>query len=160
TLEYMRKSNRSEEQIALVETYCKTNMLWREHEDKITFTDVLVLDLDTIVPTVAGPKRPQDKILLKDFKEKFIKLLDNSFDRRYIAQEDRDMEKSITRFEGEGGDIPSSSSSSVVSKVPIDIEAKEKNGLKTVWITNGQEKFMLSDGSVAIAAITSCTNTS
>ncbi|MGV8946960.1 MAG: aconitate hydratase [Lutibacter sp.] len=158
TLEYMRKSNRSEEQIALVETYCKTNMLWREHEDKITYTDVLELNISTIEPTVAGPKRPQDKILLKDFKSTFIDLLDKSFDRKYVSQEDRDMEKSITRFDGEGGDLPCTPPAA--STLPTEIEAKEKCGLKTVWITRGQEKFMLSDGAVAIAAITSCTNTS
>ncbi|HNP18796.1 MAG TPA: aconitate hydratase [Fulvivirga sp.] len=158
TLEYMRKSNRSEEQIELVETYCKTNMLWREHEDKINYTDVVELDLSTIEPTVAGPKRPQDKILLKDFKNKFIELLDESFDRRYIAQDNREIEKAITRFDGEGGDLPYSSGK--VSPLPTEIETKEKDGLKTVWITRGSEKYMLSDGSVAIAAITSCTNTS
>lgn len=158
TLEYMRKSNRSEEQIKLVETYCKTNMLWREHEDKINYTDVLELDISTIEPTVAGPKRPQDKILLKDFKNKFIELLDESFDRKYISHEDRALEKAITRFDGEGGDLPYTSGAA--SPLPTEIEAKEKNGLKTVWLTRGQEKFMLSDGSVAIAAITSCTNTS
>lgn len=158
TLDYMRKSNRSEEQIALVETYCKTNMLWREHEDKITYTDVLELDISTIEPTVAGPKRPQDKILLKDFKNKFIELLDESFDRKYISQEDRALEKAITRFDGEGGDLPYTSGAT--NPLPTEIEANEKDGLKTVWITRGQEKFMLSDGSVAIAAITSCTNTS
>ncbi|HHU36498.1 MAG TPA: aconitate hydratase AcnA, partial [Treponema sp.] len=113
TLEYMKKSNRSKEQIQRVETYCKTNMLWRENEERITYSHVLKLDLSTIEPTVAGPKRPQDTILLKDLKEKFI-----------------------TGF---------------------GVEPKE---LKPVWITRGQEKFMLSDGAVAIAAITSCTNTS
>ena len=100
TLEYMRKSNRSEEQIALVETYCKTNLLWRKNEEEINYTEVLELNLSTIEPTVAGPKRPQDKILLREFKDKFIYLLDHSFNRKYIAQEDREIEKSITRFDG------------------------------------------------------------
>ncbi len=158
TLEYMHKSNRSDEQINLVETYCKTNMLWREHEDKITYSDVLELDISTIEPTVAGPKRPQDKILLKEFKNKFIELLDKSFDRKYIAQEDREIQKSLTRFDGEGGDLPVSKADN--NKMPTEVETKDINGLKTVWITRGQEKFMLSDGAVAIAAITSCTNTS
>ena len=158
TLEYMRKSNRSDEQINLVETYCKTNMLWREHEDKITYTDVLELDMRTIEPTVAGPKRPQDKILLKEFKNKFIELLDKSFDRKYIAQEYREIQKSLTRFDGEGGGLPVSKTDD--NKIPTEVETKDVNGLKTVWITRGQEKFMLSDGAVAIAAITSCTNTS
>jgi len=158
TLEYMQKSNRSEEQIALVETYCKTNMLWREHEDKITYTDVLELDISTIIPTVAGPKRPQDKILLREFKDKFINLLDNSFQRKYVSQEDRDIEKSITRFDDEGGDLSvSKTDPNVVSE---QVEARDSKGLKTVWITRGAEEFMLSDGAVVIAAITSCTNTS
>ena len=151
TLEYMRRSNRSEEQIALVENYCKANMMWRENEDKITYTEVLELDLSTIEPTVAGPRRPQDKILLKELKDKFIYLLDDSYNRKYISQADREIEKSITRFEGEGGDLPVTNKDA--ETVPTEVETKEVNGLKTVWITRGQEKFMLSDGAVAIAAI-------
>jgi aconitate hydratase len=158
TLEYMRKSNRFEEQLNLVETYCKTNMLWRENEDKITYTAVLELDLSTIEPTVAGPKRPQDKILLKNFKDRFIDLLDKSFDRKYIAQGDREIEKFITQWNAEGGDQPVNKPSE--KTLATDMEVQEKDGLKTVWITRGQEKFMLSDGAVVIAAITSCTNTS
>ena len=158
TLEYMRKSNRSETQINLVETYCKTNMLWRENEDKITYTNILELELSTIEPTVAGPKRPQDKILLKDFKKTFIDLLHTSFNRKYITQEDREIEKSITRFDNEGGDLPVPEAEAKVMNA--DIETKNTDGLQTVWITRGDEKFMLSDGAVAIAAITSCTNTS
>ncbi|MDD2552232.1 MAG: aconitate hydratase [Dysgonamonadaceae bacterium] len=160
TVEYMKQSNRSPEQLELIETYCKTNMLWRENEDAINYTDVLELDVSTIEPTVAGPSRPQDKILLKDFKDKFIHLLDTSYQREYISWEEREKEadKSITRFEGEGGDLPQTKSEN--KDVPTEIEAHQCNGLKTVWITRGQEKFMLSDGAVAIAAITSCTNTS
>jgi len=158
TLEYMRKSNRSEEQITLVETYCRTNMLWREHEDKITYTDVLELDISTVVPTVAGPKRPQDKILLKDFKNKFIDLLDKSYGRIYLTQEKREIQKSITRFEGEGGDQTQHEHNN--KSLVQHVKSNDENNLKSVWITQGQEKFMLSDGDVAIAAITSCTNTS
>ncbi|AZI68126.1 aconitate hydratase AcnA [Kaistella daneshvariae] len=158
TLEYMRKSNRSENQIDLVEKYCKSNMLWRENEDEITYTSVVELDLSTIEPTVAGPKRPQDKILLKDFKNTFIDLLHTSYNRKYVTWEDREIEKSITRFDNEGGDLPVPEL--VAKEMNEEIETKEKDGLKTVWITRGDEKFMLSDGAVAIAAITSCTNTS
>ncbi|MCU4158284.1 aconitate hydratase AcnA [Carboxylicivirga sp. A043] len=158
TLEYMRKSNRSEEHIKLVEEYCKANMLWREDEDSITYTAVLELDLSTIEPTVAGPKRPQDKILLKDFKNEFIKLLDKSFDRKYIIQESRENLKPITTWNTEGGDQLSHKVTTTSLKKKTEIQGK--NELKTVWINQGQEKFMLSDGTVVIAAITSCTNTS
>ncbi|HUH46636.1 MAG TPA: aconitase family protein, partial [Arenibacter sp.] len=103
TLEYMRKSNRTEEEIGLVETYCKANMLWRENEENIRYTAVVELDVSIIEPTVAGPKRPQDKILLKEFKPKFIDLLDQSFEREYIEQKDRETLFSLARWKGEGG---------------------------------------------------------
>ncbi|MAP81045.1 MAG: aconitate hydratase AcnA [Aequorivita sp.] len=156
TLEYMRNSNRSEEQIKLVEDYCKANMLWRQDEDEINYTDVVELDISTVQPTVAGPKRPQDKILLKDLKDKFIELEHSSFGRQYIVHSER--EDAITRWKEEGGSQPSKKSPEPSKEV--EIESKIKNGLKTVWISQGNEKFMLSDGAVAIAAITSCTNTS
>lgn len=153
TLEYMRKSNRSEEHVKLVEDYCKANMLWRTGAENITYTDVVELDLATIEPTVAGPKRPQDKILLKNFKSKFIDLLHQSHGRKYIQPPEQ-----LTRWFAEGGGQP------VQPPLPMPpqtkIEEKVENGMKTVWVTVGQEKFEISDGSVAIAAITSCTNTS
>ena len=153
TLDYMRKSNRSEEQVKLVEDYCKTNMLWRTGTEEINYTDIIELDISTIEPTVAGPKRPQDKILLKNFKTKFIDLLDQSFGRKYIQPQEQ-----LTRWFAEGGGQP------VQPTLPMPpetkIEEKVVDGMKTVWITVGQEKFMISDGAVVIAAITSCTNTS
>ncbi len=156
TLEYMRSSNRSEKQIQLVEDYCKANMLWRKDEDEINYTDVLELDISTIQPSVAGPKRPQDKILLKDLKEKFIELEHTSFGRKYIEPSER--EEAIVRWKEEGGSQPAKQPHDPAPDV--EIEAKMKNGFKTVWISHGNEKFMVSDGAVAIAAITSCTNTS
>ena len=157
TLEYMRKSDRSEEQVALVEAYCKANMLWRENEGNIRYTAVVELDVSTIEPTVAGPKRPQDKILLKEFKPKFIELLDHSFEREYIEQKDRETLFSLTRWKGEGGNQPQDERAVAAN---VEIGTKEKNGLKTVWIEEEDDKFMISDGTVVIAAITSCTNTS
>src|SRR5690554_4476003 len=156
TLEYMRDSNRSEEQVKLVEDYCKANMLWREDEDDIVYTDVVELDISTVQPTVAGPKRPQDKILLKDLKEKFIELEHETFGRAYIEPEAR--ERALTRWSAEGGSQPVDQPHE--PGPDVEIESKTKGGLKTVWISHGNEKFMLSDGAVAIAAITSCTNTS
>jgi aconitate hydratase len=156
TLEYMRSSNRSEKQIQLVEDYCKANMLWRKDEDEITYSDVLELDISTIQPSVAGPKRPQDKILLKDLKQKFIELEHSAFGRKYIEPSER--EEALVRWKEEGGSQPVKQSHHPAPDV--EIEAKMKNGFKTVWISHGHEKFMVSDGAVAIAAITSCTNTS
>ena len=153
TLEYMRKSNRSEEQVKLVEDYCKANMLWRTGGENINYTDVIELNISTIQPTVAGPKRPQDKILLKNFKTKFYELMDQNYGRKKVKPVEQ-----LSRWYAEGGGQP------VHDQAPMppetSIEGNIKNGIKTVWVTLGQEKFEVSDGSVAIAAITSCTNTS
>lgn len=153
TLEYMRMSNRSEEQVKLVEDYCKANLLWRTGNENITYTDVLELDLSTIEPTVSGPKRPQDKILLKDFQSTFIDVLHKSFGRKYIKP------KQLTQWFAEGGN-----SVTIQAETPMPpetkIEEKVEDGSKVVAVTVGQEQFMLSDGSVVVAAITSCTNTS
>lgn len=154
TLEYMRKTNRPEDQVQLVEDYCKANMLWRSGNETITYTDVIELDISTLEPTVAGPKRPQDKILVKDFKSTFIDLLHKTYGRQYTHPEGRQ----VNRWEDEGGDQPIHASDS--AQTEIEVETKVKDGMKTVVVGVGREKFQLSDGSVAIAAITSCTNTS
>ncbi|SFQ40220.1 aconitate hydratase AcnA [Parafilimonas terrae] len=153
TLEYMRRSNRSEEQVKLVEDYCKTNMLWRTGSEDIHYTDIIELDISTIEPSVAGPKRPQDKILLKNFKSKFISLLDETYGRKYTE------DKQLSRWMAEGGSQPVMQSKTELTPEP-EIEETVVNGMKNVWVTIGEESFMLSDGAVAIAAITSCTNTS
>ncbi|HRE49852.1 MAG TPA: aconitate hydratase AcnA [Flavitalea sp.] len=154
TLEYMRKSNRPEDKVQLVEDYCKVNMLWRTGAEEIEYTDIVELDLSSIQPSVSGPKRPQDKILLKDFKNKFISLLDETYGRKYIAND-----KQVERWSAEGGSQPLAPAS-LPMPPETQIEEKLENGIKTVWVTVGQEKFMLADGDIVIAAITSCTNTS
>lgn len=153
TLEYMRRSNRSEEQVKLVEDYCKANMLWRTGAEDIHYTDIIELDISTIEPSVAGPKRPQDKILLKNFKSKFISLLDETYGRKYTE------DKQLSRWMAEGGSQPVTQPKTELTPEP-EIEETVVNGMKNVWVTIGEESFMLSDGAVAIAAITSCTNTS
>jgi len=153
TLEYMRRTNRSEAQVKLVEDYCKTNMLWRTGDENITYTDIVELDMSTIEPTVAGPQRPQDKILLKNFKSEFIGLLDQTYGRKYLDV------KQLNRWMAEGGSQPLKPATSEKPPAP-EIEGTIVNGMKNVWVTIGQESFMISDGAVAIAAITSCTNTS
>lgn len=153
TLEYMSKSDRSAEQIRLVEDYCKANMLWRTGKENITYTDTIELDLGSIQPSVAGPKRPQDKILLKDFKNKFISLMNEVYGRSCDPSV-----KQMSNWFAEGGSQP-------VDKEPmheeaVKVERSDKNGYKKVWINKEHEKFEVSDGAIAIAAITSCTNTS
>lgn len=76
TLDYMRKTSRPEDHIDMVEAYAKANMLWRDDSEEIDYTDVIELDLGTVEPTISGPKRPQDKILLRNAKTQMSKLLD------------------------------------------------------------------------------------
>jgi len=152
TLAYLRSSNRPEDQVKLVEDYCKANMLWRYGNEDITYSSIVELDLSTVEPTVSGPKRPQEKILLKNFKNKFISLLDETYGRKYPEKE-----QEVT-WKGEGGSQPLQLSHATTADV--EIETKLSGGVKTVWVNAGNQKFMLSDGSIVIAAITSCTNTS
>ena len=76
TLAYLRLTGRTEEQIRRVETYCKEQGLWRTNAtpDPV-YSDVLALDLATVVPSVAGPSRPQDRVALKDVKKSFAEAL-------------------------------------------------------------------------------------
>lgn len=153
TLEYMRKSNRSEAQVKLVEDYCRANLLWRTGMEEITYTDVVELDLSTVEPTIAGPKRPQDKIYLRDLKPKFIHLLKETYGRKYKDT------KSLSNWMAEGGSQPIMQPEPETASI-TEIEETVENGMKNVWVTVGHESYRLSDGAVVIAAITSCTNTS
>ena len=75
TLDYLRLTGREEQQIALVEAYCKEQGLWHNPEHEPVFSEYLELDLSTVVPSIAGPKRPQDRILLSESKNSFEKTL-------------------------------------------------------------------------------------
>ncbi|HLT08212.1 MAG TPA: aconitate hydratase [Cyclobacteriaceae bacterium] len=156
TLYYMSQTNRPAEQIKLVEDYAKANMLWRQDEDKINYTRVIELDLSTVEPTVSGPKRPQDKILLKDFKKKFGELLEEVHGRTYTPFDKRDK----SRWFAEGGRNVPHADKLADSELDLELETRTKQGLKTVVVNLNNERFELHDGSIVIASITSCTNTS
>jgi aconitate hydratase len=130
TIEFLRRTARDEKVVQTVEAYCKENMLWRENEAAIEYSTVLELDLNSIEPAVAGPKRPQDRILLKDLDKTVRKVLAEQYQREYVSIEDR------------------------------WAHATDEGKMKTVTITQGSQQYQLSDGAVVIAAITSCTNTS
>lgn len=156
TLEYMRSTNRSEEQIKIVETYCKDNLLWRTGNEKINYSTVVELDLSTLEPTVSGPKRPQDKIFVKDLGNKFCEILKGEFNREYQPQQDR-LESAWLKEGGSGTEF-------TFGKVPLHGETKSEVEVDkmhhSVRIKQPHKEFVVSDGSIVIAAITSCTNTS
>ena len=156
TIDYMRRTNRPEKMVRLTEEYCKANMLWRTGRENIEYSHLLELDLKTVEPVIAGPKRPQDKIALRDVHTSFQNLLHSDFRRNYIEPGCRE----LSTWKGEGGN------SGQPAKAGREIENKDvksssgEDGLRTTEIRSGNEKFELSDGSIVIAAITSCTNTS
>ncbi len=153
TIEYLRQTNRPDPEVKLVEEYYRGNLLWRTGRENITYSDIVELDLSTVEPTLAGPRRPQDKILMRDVKSAFQEHLESEFSRNYIDIDERD----IGRWNSEGGNPENRGRDSLQSAVA---EVKTGNDLRTVEVTIRNEKFILSDGSVVIAAITSCTNTS
>ncbi|EPH12398.1 aconitate hydratase 1 [Myroides odoratimimus CCUG 12700] len=154
TLDYMRATNRSEEQIKLVEDYCKDNMLWRTGKENIEYTTVIELDLNTLEPTVSGPKRPQDKILVKDLATSFSTLLEQEYNRTYTETKER-REHAWLSEGGSGTEFAYEE-----NKVTNPTTEVVKDSLRTVRIKQKNKEYVIGDGSIVIAAITSCTNTS
>ncbi len=136
TIEYLELTNRPKDDIALVEAYCKAQGLWRSSDDPDPeFSDVLELDLDDVVPSLAGPKRPQDRVPMTEVKRTIIDV---------ISQELKLNDEEISKLEGEGGQTA--------------IGNHEPGS--GVEVTMDGKTFHLDHGDVVIAAITSCTNTS
>ncbi|MBS0031150.1 aconitate hydratase AcnA [Chitinophaga sp. 22321] len=156
TLQYMHRTNRSPEQIAQVEAYCRENMLWRHGSEEITYTDILELDLGGIQSAVAGPKRPQDRILVRDLHNEFESLLNKEFKRMYTPEGKR----RDTAWLSEGGSGTAFTYEIQKHAEEVAVETVEVDYLKSVRIKLKNEEYVLSDGAITIAAITSCTNTS
>lgn len=89
TINFLRRTAREESALQLVEKYCKENMLWRENEDKIEYSTIVELNLNEIVPAVSGPKRPQDRIILRDLDKTVRKELAETYKREYVSVNDR-----------------------------------------------------------------------
>ena len=163
TLEYLSMTGRAKMHIDTVEAYLKANLMWRENEDKIKFTEVVELNLNEIEPSIAGPKRPQDRIPLTKVKNSFIDVLRGTYEREYISIDER----AEGGWSDEGGHQKEFVAESNPGNTKLEIagievvpKQKKRNGLKSVRIRFGHSEFQISDGSVVIAAITSCTNTS
>ncbi|MGZ9934008.1 aconitate hydratase AcnA [Streptomyces sp. NC-S4] len=136
TLKYLRLTGRSEQQVALVEAYAKEQGLWLDPAAEPDFSEKLELDLSTVVPSIAGPKRPQDRIVLANAAEQFAVDV-----RNYVSDDEEAGKESFP-----ASDAPASS-----------------NGVPTkptlVTLSDGTS-FEIDHGAVTVAAITSCTNTS
>ncbi|WP_019953880.1 aconitate hydratase AcnA [Yoonia vestfoldensis] len=142
TLRYLRNTGRDEDRIALVEAYAKENGFWRGADYAPVYTETLSLDMSTVVPAISGPKRPQDHINLdvagKAFGD-YVKGVRGGVDATV---------KEEMRWEGEGGQPEPTT-------IPGDEGFHSRGYVKT-----DDGSYQLHDGSIVIASITSCTNTS
>jgi aconitate hydratase len=158
TLRYLRLTGRSDERIALVEAYCKENALWHDPDEPATYSQVVELDLSSVEPSLAGPRRPQDRVPLTDAKRAFLDTLP-SFGVDYGNAHDEAVAETFPASDplasaapgstAEAGDAEVSTGPRVVLVEPTSVE-----------VTYDAETFHLGHGAVVIAAITSCTNTS
>jgi aconitate hydratase len=151
TLEYLRLTGRGEDHAQLVESYCREQGLFRTDDtpDPV-FTDTIELDLSTVEPSIAGPKRPQDRVPLRQAKSMFRDALTADLERLTAGGGKAELKRATT-VSGSPELAPSA-----VALAPDEV-THEHGGVPVEM--NGQ-KFSLRHGSVVIAAITSCTNTS
>ncbi|MFC1414879.1 aconitate hydratase AcnA [Streptacidiphilus sp. N1-12] len=135
TITYLKLTGRSEQQLALVEAYAKAQGLWHDPEVEPVYSEYIELDLATVVPSIAGPKRPQDRVILAEAAERFRHAV-----RDYIAVDDESGKESF----------PASDSPAVT------------NGFHQPTLVTAADgsTYEIDNGAVVIASITSCTNTS
>jgi aconitate hydratase len=140
TIRYLALTGRSPDQVALVEAYAKTQGLWHDPSNaEPSYSERLELDLSTVVPSIAGPKRPQDRVSLSDAKTAFRTVLPD-----YVDDDGVDL--------GSEGSFPASD--------PPAVHANGWRVHKPTLCTTERGTFEIDHGSVVIASITSCTNTS
>jgi aconitate hydratase len=162
TITYLRLTGRSEEQLALVEAYARAQGLWHDPAKEPRFSEYLELDLSTVVPSIAGPKRPQDRVSLTDAKAGFRVALPSFVNHPEPGQVQGYDEAAAESFPA--SDAPAYHGSIDAEKDREHIaEAATDRGRPTsptpVTLADGT-RFEIDHGAVAIAAITSCTNTS
>jgi aconitate hydratase len=162
TSEYLRLTGRSEAQIALVEAYAQAQGLWHDDTREPRYSEYLELDLADVVPSIAGPKRPQDRVSLSHAKQGFREAL-NDYVSEDNAGDSRGYDESVAES-FPASDAPSHASGNGAPQpheygenVPADLGRASRRA--PVRLADGSS-FELDHGAVTIAAITSCTNTS
>jgi aconitate hydratase len=162
TIDYLKFTGRKEEQLALVETYAKEQGLWHDPKHEPVFSEYLELDLSEVVPSIAGPKRPQDRIILSEarssFRETIPSYVGDDANTQEYSKLDQELDETFPASDpgqvanGHADDAPAVQSAAAHSEGrptnPVTVKSDERG------------EFVLDHGAVVIAAITSCTNTS
>jgi aconitate hydratase len=159
TLDYLRLTGREEEQVKLVEAYAKLQTLWHDPAKEPTFSEYLELDLSTVVPSIAGPKRPQDRVELSRAKDQFEIDLGAYANGDDLSRVDESLEGTFPASDPMGFTSQDETSAHEHSHTHSSNAPKTASHPTEVTLETG-EGFVLDHGAVAIAAITSCTNTS
>jgi len=158
TLDYLRLTGRDEQTVALVEAYAKLQHLWHDAAHEPVYSEYMELDLGTVVPSIAGPKRPQDRILLSEAKEQFEKDILN-YATPSTTDDIVDLESKHSFPASDPGSVPGEENEDT-REVHIN-SGHPKNASKPVKVTTPEgTSYILDNGAVTLAAITSCTNTS
>lgn len=160
TLDYLNLTGRSDEQIALVEAYAKEQGLWHDPSREATYSEYMELDLSTVVPSIAGPKRPQDRVDLTEAKDAFRFVLPD-----YVSDDDlvkaTDLDKALEgTFPASDPVAPDTEDSDGSAPVDDPGEASERPHRSVPVTLADGTRTELDHGKVVIASITSCTNTS
>jgi aconitate hydratase A / 2-methylisocitrate dehydratase len=156
TLTYLRLTGRSEEQIALVEAYAKEQGLWLDPAAEPEFSEYLELDLGTVVPSISGPKRPQDRISVSEAKQTWRRDV-----RNYVSSVQGPTDQSSAEsFPASDSPAVGHGSNGDKPRAHVTGEDGERPHKKVPVTLADGTSFELDHGAVVIAAITSCTNTS
>ena len=160
TLDYLELTGRSEEQIALIEAYTKEQGMWYDPAKEVSYSEYLELDLSTVVPSISGPKRPQDRIELTRSKEQFREDLVNYVVRDENVELDANVVESFPASDAPSHDASEEQDPEHEPRSTTAEQLRERvENPVPVSMPDGRE-FELDHGAVSIASITSCTNTS
>ncbi|TGY35104.1 aconitate hydratase [Microbacterium laevaniformans] len=158
TLDYLRLTGRDEQTVALVEAYAKEQKLWHDADSEPVFSEYMELDLSTVVPSIAGPKRPQDRILLSEAKSQFEKDIVN-YTTPSVSNSIVDLESKHSFPASDPGAAPGDEEPQT-REVHISSGAPDAASNPVPVTSPAGDSYLLDNGAVTLAAITSCTNTS
>ncbi len=161
TLDYFRLTGRSDEQVDLLEAYAKEQGLWHDPTKEAEYSEYLELDLSTVVPSIAGPKRPQDRVVLSESKDAFRAALEDYVEHEHDIHDsslDAALEGTFPASDPVKWDDMSDQNGSAPDE-EVALSKDRPHKVVPVTLADGTETT-LDHGIVAIASITSCTNTS